>query len=154
MSEKKVTKAEYDMQYAKDNLKRIPLDVKKGYYDIIKEHAETKGETVNGFIKRAISETMERDNGLWIKLPCHVGDPIYIIESKCIANQEPKEYDCDNMECEECQYDREKVIVERKATMQHLFAIATGYNDVWALGENVFLTMEEAEKAMEDMKEK
>lgn len=63
MSENKVTKAEYDMQYAKEFLKRIPLDVKKEYYDIIKAHAEKQGETVNGFIKRAISETMERDKG-------------------------------------------------------------------------------------------
>lgn len=29
----------------------------------IKEHAEANGESVNGFIKRAISETMERDKG-------------------------------------------------------------------------------------------
>lgn len=30
-------------------------------YDKVKAHAETRGESVNGFIKRAISETMERD---------------------------------------------------------------------------------------------
>lgn len=55
-------KTKYDLQYAKNNLKRIPLDVQKEYYETIKTHAKTKGETVNGFIKRAISETMERDN--------------------------------------------------------------------------------------------
>lgn len=30
---------------------------------IIQTHAEARGESVNGFINRAISETMERDNG-------------------------------------------------------------------------------------------
>ena len=30
--------------------------------DAIKAHAEARGESVNGFIGRAISETMERDN--------------------------------------------------------------------------------------------
>lgn len=50
------------MEYAKRNLKRIPLDVQKQTYEEIKAHAEGRGETVNGFIKRSIAETMERDN--------------------------------------------------------------------------------------------
>lgn len=58
MAEKK---AKYDIEYAKRSLKRIPLDVQKDRYEQIKEHAESKGETVNGFIKRAINETMARD---------------------------------------------------------------------------------------------
>lgn len=31
--------------------------------DQIKAHAETQGESVNGFINRAIDEAMERDKG-------------------------------------------------------------------------------------------
>ena len=49
------------MEYARKNLKRIPLDVQKDSYEQIKAHAESRGESVNGFIKRAIDETMERD---------------------------------------------------------------------------------------------
>ena len=30
--------------------------------DVIQAHAQARGEPVNGFIKRAISEAMERDN--------------------------------------------------------------------------------------------
>ncbi len=48
-------------KYAKNNLKRIPLDVSKSDYEEIKAHAADRGESVNGFIKRAISETIERD---------------------------------------------------------------------------------------------
>ena len=55
------TRAEISIDYAKRSLKRIPLDVKKEEYDLIKEHAEYMGESVNGFIKRAIKEAMERD---------------------------------------------------------------------------------------------
>lgn len=40
---------------------RINIAVPKGEKDIIKSHAEAHGESVNGFINRAISETMERD---------------------------------------------------------------------------------------------
>ena len=55
---------EYIYQYAKENLKRIPLDVPKATYEQIKAHASAHGESVNGFIKRAITEAMERDNFL------------------------------------------------------------------------------------------
>ncbi len=48
-------------RYAKENLKRVPLDMQKSTYEEIKAHAEARSESVNGFIKRAISETMERD---------------------------------------------------------------------------------------------
>lgn len=40
---------------------RINLTVEKGKKDAIKAHAESKGESVNGFINRAITETMERE---------------------------------------------------------------------------------------------
>lgn len=49
-------------KYKAKNIKRIPLDVQKEKYEEIKTHANTQKETVNGFIKRAIDETMERDN--------------------------------------------------------------------------------------------
>lgn len=40
---------------------RINLTVAKGQKDIIQAHAETQGESVNGFINRAIDEAIERD---------------------------------------------------------------------------------------------
>lgn len=40
---------------------RINLTVPKGQKDLIQAHAEAQGESTNGFINRAISETMERD---------------------------------------------------------------------------------------------
>lgn len=55
-------KTKYNISYAKEKLKRIPLDVQKSKYESIKAHAESRGESVNGFIKRAIDEAMERDN--------------------------------------------------------------------------------------------
>lgn len=58
----KEDKTKYDMEYAKAKLKRIPLDVQKEKYEDIKAAAEAAGETVNGYIKKAIDERMERDN--------------------------------------------------------------------------------------------
>ena len=55
-------KTAYNMNYAKTKLKRIPLDVQKEKYEEIKTAADSAGETVNGYIKRAIDERMQRDN--------------------------------------------------------------------------------------------
>ena len=49
------------LKYAKENLKRVPLDLQKSTSEEIRIHAEARKESVNGFIKRAISETLERD---------------------------------------------------------------------------------------------
>lgn len=54
-------------KYAKNNLKRIPLDVQKEKYEEIKAAADAVGEKVNTYIKKAIDERMERDNGGIVK---------------------------------------------------------------------------------------
>ena len=46
-----------------EKLDEIRIRMPKGQKDIIKAHAEAHSESVNGFINRAIEETMERDNG-------------------------------------------------------------------------------------------
>lgn len=52
----------YNREYRKKNLKRISLEVQNDYYATIKAHTEKTNETVIGFIKRAINETIENDN--------------------------------------------------------------------------------------------
>lgn len=42
---------------------RVNLTLPKGQKDVVQAHASARGESVNGFIGRAISETMERDSG-------------------------------------------------------------------------------------------
>ena len=49
-------------KYVKNKYDRFGLTMPKGKLDTIKAHAEARGESVNGFINRAIDETMERDN--------------------------------------------------------------------------------------------
>ena len=50
-------------KYNAENYERIALVVPKGKKDIIKAHAEQQGESLNGFINRAIDETIERESG-------------------------------------------------------------------------------------------
>ncbi len=55
-------KNKYMYEYAKKNLKRIPLDVPLDMYDQIKDHAAACGESVNGYIKAAITERMKNED--------------------------------------------------------------------------------------------
>lgn len=47
-------------KYIAKTYKRVPLDVRKEDYEVIKRIADHLGESVNGFIKQAISERLAR----------------------------------------------------------------------------------------------
>lgn len=55
------TSAAAKNRYNAKSYDRINLMVKKGEKDRIKAHAEANGESLNEFIKRAISEQIIRD---------------------------------------------------------------------------------------------
>lgn len=44
------------------NLDRISIALPKGSKDALKAHAESQGESINAFIKRAITEVTDMDN--------------------------------------------------------------------------------------------
>lgn len=56
-------KTDYKNKWQAENCERISLVVKKGDKDKIKSHADGRGESLNGFINRAIKETIDRDSG-------------------------------------------------------------------------------------------
>lgn len=49
-------------KYNAANYDRVELRLPKGKKETVQTHAEALGESLNGFINRAISETMERDS--------------------------------------------------------------------------------------------
>ncbi len=53
----------YNNEFNKNAYDRINLIVAKGKKDIIKAHADNKGDSVNSFINRAFTETMVREAG-------------------------------------------------------------------------------------------
>lgn len=56
------TKSEYRNSWIAEKLDRINLTMPKGKKEIVKAHAESRGESVNAFINRAIDEAIEREN--------------------------------------------------------------------------------------------
>lgn len=61
MERKTKTSAAVKNRYNEKAYDRINLVVPKGKKDLIKAHAETRGESTNAFINRAIDETIKRD---------------------------------------------------------------------------------------------
>ena len=47
------------VKYKAQNIKRIPLDVQKDFYEHLSAAAAAAGESVNGYIKKAIEQRME-----------------------------------------------------------------------------------------------
>lgn len=57
----KLRGTEYKNQWQKENCDRVNLTLPKGRKAELRAHAAAQGESVNGFINRAILEAMERD---------------------------------------------------------------------------------------------
>ncbi len=49
-------------KYNAANYDSLRIVVPKGKKDVLKAHAQSKGESLNGFVNRAIDETVERDS--------------------------------------------------------------------------------------------
>ncbi|MCU6700638.1 hypothetical protein [Dorea ammoniilytica] len=62
--EPKISKAQQKAvnKYVKNNYDRINVTFPKGQKEIIKAHASKHNESVNAFIIRSVTETMERDS--------------------------------------------------------------------------------------------
>ena len=54
-------RTEYMINYQKEKLKRVPLDLTKEKYQEVKAAADRAGSSVNGYIKKAIDEKIERE---------------------------------------------------------------------------------------------
>lgn len=55
------TSAKVKNRYNAKAYDRIALVVPKGQKELIMAHAEARGESLNGFIKRAIEEAMKKE---------------------------------------------------------------------------------------------
>lgn len=62
--ETKISKAQQKAvnKYVKNNYDRINVTFPKGQKEIITQSATAAGESVNGYIKKAVEERMKRDN--------------------------------------------------------------------------------------------
>ncbi len=91
MEEKRsVRHRDYQNEYRKKYIKRVPLDMQIEKYNAIKEAAKKNGETVNGYIKKAIDDRLYPDGNV----PEHINRrdlPGMAIDIIAIREQRQKE---------------------------------------------------------------
>lgn len=97
------------------------LQLTNGMTDVIKKLAEY--------------EDLE-EQGLLLRLPCKIGNLVYVIESECNGDF----YDCHN-HCEEC-----------RDFSRDVYSVSFSMELIDGFGNTVFLTKEEAERALAEMK--
>ena len=54
-------RTDYKNKWQKENVDRVNLIMPKGQKAKIQDYAKSRGESLSGFINRAIAETMDRD---------------------------------------------------------------------------------------------
>lgn len=99
------------------------------------------------FDKLAEYEDLE-EQGLFLKLPCKIGDAVYVVGTRCLAGEEPEE-GCTFLDCEECIYDKTYIVFETKVDSMMMCNFMVCDNTNFIFNKTVFLTREEAEKALE-----
>ena len=78
-------------KYMKENYDELKARIPKGQKETIKAHAEGQGESLNAFINRAITQTMERDTAAGTELVFGKKE----VGRECLlryADGEPKHY--------------------------------------------------------------
>ena len=88
------------------------------------------------------------EQGLLLKLPCKIGDTVYVVGTRCLAGEEPEE-GCTFLDCEECIYDKTYIVFKTKVDSMMMCNFMVCDNTNFIFGKTVFLTKEEAEKALE-----
>lgn len=103
------------------------------------------------FEKLAHYEDLE-EQGRLIVLPCKIGDVVWIVGSKCLADYEPERW-CEHHDCDKCIYDKEYITFQRRigSFLACKMALKKEPNFVW--GETVFATKAEAEAKLAELKE-
>ena len=89
--------------------------------------------------------------GLLLRLPCKVGDTVYCIYeryTKCSEyGQVFEEYSCQGCECLECDSHKELYVQSQKA-----YSLDWIVSNLKRFGKTVFLTQEEAEQRLKEIK--
>ena len=141
-------------------IKAIEVQRPLNWNDTTAELAEQRAfdyimELIKGFCDDEtdrINELMEADKeGRCLVLPCKVGDTYYTIQKTCSDGGYAKkgEYFPNGSDCEYCDIrdcDKEFVILEHKFNSLNFIVDYMEY-----IGELLFLTKEEAEKALEGL---
>ena len=111
------------------------------------------GGCINGCIvpklyrRLAEYEDLE-EQGLLLKLPCKIGSIVYVVGTKCLKGEEPIG-GCGKNICDGCILNETYTVFETDADTHLMKLLLFEHNENFIFNKTVFLTREEAEKALE-----
>ena len=88
------------------------------------------------------------EQGLLLKLPCKFGDTVYVVGTKCLKGDEPIG-GCDNNICDGCILNETYTVFETDVDTHLMKLLLFEHNENFIFNKTVFLTREEAKKALE-----
>lgn len=132
-------------------IKGCGSNCKYGFEYCRKEDWENCEIISNVIDKLAEYEDLE-EQGLLLKLPCKVGDKLYVVGSKCFADV-VEESVCVALDCNNCVYDEELIVFERLASKYLIYTMFIDDNPNFSFGNTVFLSKEEAEQKLKEIVE-
>lgn len=96
-------------------------------------------DMINAMYNKLATYENAEEQGLSVRLPCKVGDTVYVLERFCDGSIG----DCDSwVKCEECEDYQQQVSERRIGTLAQAVSV------IEMLGKTVFLNREEAEAAL------
>lgn len=102
-------------------------------------HEARSDVTIREIVSRLAAYEDAEEQGLLVRLPCKVGDMVYVLERFCDGSIG----DCDSWaKCEECEDYQQKVSERRIGTLAQAVSV------IEMLGKTVFPSREEAEAAL------
>lgn len=87
------------------------------------------------------------EQGRLIELPCKVGDTVWIVGTKCLADHQPEIW-CEYHDCDKCIYDKEYTVFDRKIDVLLACKMALNIHSNFVWGKTAFATEAEAEEAL------
>lgn len=96
-----------------------------------------------------------KDKSLIIELPCRVGDTVYCVGTECLADRNGvkcEKWKAENpgSDCDECLLDRKYVVFQIQVSPHLIGNIVFNQNENFVFGKTVFLSREEAERALKE----
>ena len=153
-----------DNEYSKTNYNK--LLTKLGEYEDFEEiFREKMTDTACEFLKdkEEFSKWLDRtewivrkcdeyaraeEQGLLLKLPCKIGSIVYVVGTKCLKGEELIG-GCGKNICDGCILNETYTVFETDADTHLMKLLLFEHNENFIFNKTVFLTREEAEKALE-----
>ena len=117
---------------------------KANYTECGKEHKQ-----LAEWLKELKEYKQSEEKGLLIKLPFKIGTTVYVVGTKCLADEENEDECYKTVDCDDCIYNKVYIVFEKEVNESLMYNLIVGDNVNFMLNKTVFLTKEEAEKELE-----